>query len=675
MLRRPRTQYQGLSRVRQTESYFADRENARVFPPPPPPQGGRAQRTPAALTLTPAVPTPGAGPPRPTQSQVNPLDPITVAHSADMRAVRECAAQVPGARWGRNLARFLEHGFPRTPGDAHVSERPPDRAVVAEKYLQNITRLVRQQGEPQGGGKLLRQANRKAKRGWVGYFQVLKALAVDRAIVNCSDTNEGYEEPPPLRLAEFPDLMAIIKSYGPGVHVGSADIRHFFWQISLPEPDREFFSTQIAGRTYEWTALPMGWSWSPWVAQGTASLAVYGMAKRLRARVVPGPGTDESPAPYYHIVDEAGNRTATVVIWYDNFLVLTHDGKTRSIVIRQLNNAMNELRLQWKLDRTTNKPWALTVGCGEYIGVQFRWHDGAFEWSHIDGNPAEWAADAPPDALAQEVGLPRLASILGVMVHDAAVRISRGHDPHIHSIMSRAGTAYATLPKAEWPSHVVTLTIEELAALRDAWRQVLRNDWQTFEPRESAVVVASDATASKSAMVFLGNVEGDPRGRPLPVVHEGTYEQTDINRIEALVAIDSIEWAARQPETPDGALIIAVVDNTSAVAWLNGRGAPDRVVHDAKVRMAETLAKRSQAFVVRWVDTKSQPADEPSRNRPVCPEKARNCLREARAWYHDTFAANAPIQQAQSHRTRRPREDNRCNEQQPTSPPQPRPAA
>jgi hypothetical protein len=149
-------------------------------------------------------------------------------------------------------------------------------------------------------------------RGWVGFFQVPKTVEVEFAIVNCTSTNEGCVEPPPLRLAEYAELLALIKSYGPSARVLTSDIRHFSWQITLPNGNRRYFCTAFDGKRYEWVCLPMGWTWSPWVAQGVASLAVYAAVQTLNNGkegpfrvVVVGGGDSNSPAPFYRIMQKA----------------------------------------------------------------------------------------------------------------------------------------------------------------------------------------------------------------------------------------------------------------------------------------------------------------------------------------------------------------------------------
>jgi hypothetical protein len=216
--------------------------------------------------------------------------------------------------------------------------------------------------------------------------------------------------------------------------------------------------------------------------------------------------------------------------------------------------------------------------------------------------------------------------------------------------MSMVGKAYATLQPAEWPGHTLALSSEQFAAMDECWTELTHNEWQQFEEWKRVAYVASDATLRASAMVCMESAspEGIARPRHYPVVLWHNFGETDINRIEALIAIESILWAARKWNLATGTLIVAIVDNTTAVAWLNGRGSPDARVHAAMVAMRAELEVRGLGYVVMWVDTNEQPADEPSRNELVSHEKVRYCLAHAKAWFAETFAAAEAIQVAQS---------------------------
>jgi hypothetical protein len=306
------------------------------------------------------------------------------------------------------------------------------------------------------------------------------------------------------------------------------------------------------------------------------------------------------------------------------------------------------MQLVWKKQKNSQQVWCETVGAGEYVGIEFRWHNGTFQWRHVSENVAEWTLAA--DSVRSDNRLQQVACAMGVLVHDSALRLARGRGPNIHNTMSKVGKAYATVDRSKWTSHTLALSPAEFAAMDDCWTELIKNDWQQFEEWARVAYVASDATLRASAMVLMESApaHGIARPRDYPMVRLGNFGETDINRIEALVAIESIQWAATEGKLDPGTLIVAIVDNTTAVAWLNGRGSPDGRVHQALVNMRAELARRGLGYVVMWVDTHEQPADEPSRNEPVSHEKVRFCLAHAKAWFASTFASAEAIHVAQS---------------------------
>jgi hypothetical protein len=630
MMRAASSMYDGIMRFKSTEEWAVQREERRVF----------------------SSNAPGVS------HGVQPLDPIRVAGKSNLTGICELARLVPEA-WGRLLPEYLTNGFPVIQGAAaHTASAAPRYGVIRPQYVENVRPLVWRKGSVDGTA-LLRMTSFIGPRGWVGYFQVPKTAIVDRAIVNCAETNEGFHEPPPLRLAEFAELLGIIKSYGPHAIILTSDIRHFFWQIRMPNGDCRYFSTAFDGQVYEWICLPMGWTWSPWVAQGVASLAVYGAVQILinageALTIVRGGGSPEAPAAFYHIHRTAadgsrGPRVASVVIWYDNFLVLTNEGAGWAAALRAaINTAMKKMKLEWKKLKDSKQAWCETVGAGEYVGIQFQWEDGIFQWRHVPENAAEWALASA--AVGDDNRLQQVASAMGVLVHDSALRLARGHGPNIHGVMSKVGTAYASVLRSDWTTHELDLQPMQRDAMKECWRILVRNEWQSFEQWTKVAYVASDATTKESAMVLMESAprQGIARPRDYPVATRGNFGETDINKIEALIAIKSILWAADMGELEPGTLIVAIVDNTTAVAWLNGRGSPDARVHAELVIMRAELARRGLGYVVMWVDTHEQPADEPSRNDPVSDAKVRFCLAHAKEWFNETFASAEAIHIAQS---------------------------
>jgi hypothetical protein len=165
--------------------------------------------------------------------------------------------------------------------------------------------------------------------------------------------------------------------------------------------------------------------------------------------------------------------------------------------------------------------WCETVGAGEYVGIEFRWHNGTFQWRHVSENVAEWTLAA--DSVRSDNRLQQVACAMGVLVHDSALRLARGRGPNIHNTMSKVGKAYATVDRSKWTSHTLALSPAEFAAMDDCWTELIKNDWQQFEEWARVAYVASDATLRASAMVLMESApaHGIARPRDYPMVRLG----------------------------------------------------------------------------------------------------------------------------------------------------------
>ena len=136
---------------------------------------------------------------------------------------------------------------------------------------------------------------------------------------------------------DFADLLRLICNTFRNctrIFLLSGDWRHWFHQMRLHAEVAKYFSLTIkhsvtgqskAKRTfYNWTCLPMGWSWSPWIAQcvgyGIIILTLLKMGLVIPDSILQA----DSPPPY--ILLTHGTSTLFVCLWIDNVLVVTDDG-------------------------------------------------------------------------------------------------------------------------------------------------------------------------------------------------------------------------------------------------------------------------------------------------------------------------------------------------------------
>ena len=584
--------------------------------------------------------------PGPDKKPLDAIDPGIVA-KVNWQAVRRAQTTFAQSgdtedptdgQWAAKLIKFYEEGgdgFPKKRllegEEGAPSVNPPRRSTG--KARETVVDLLK--------ATILSAKNkgRRRLRTWASVFQVPKNDEVDRAIINCKIINLAFFPPPPLSLAEVGTLLGLLRFF-PDAVLATADIRHFFWQLRLPEVDRHRFSVEHGGGALECVALPMGWSWSPWVAQGVAGLVVVEAVRRIgehmEAYAAEGVRPD-SPPPFWYIRErDSGCVKAIIVIWYDNFLVAAarpqgeQDQDWNKLMRKSLDAAMRSFQLQWKKDKKTGLVWDVRDNEAEYIGIHVFRQEGTFAWKHIQENVDGWKTIQ----LAERMSLVTVAQILGVLAWDTHIRLGLRHGSAIRVLMSRVGAEYHRINADGTPKRVRDLTAfvmtqEELAHLRCAWDRVTRNA-PTFAPEQTLSILrllASDATPTCAAGVVMDRKDRRS-GKTFTtrfIIDEFVKRGCHINIIETMAAINTVRLAmAAEPEERNALYAIAV-DNTTAVSWFNGKTALDDEVQRELEELDRELAVRGSKAWAWWEPTLSQPADEPSKYEEVSEQKVTEC--------------------------------------------------
>jgi hypothetical protein len=589
--------------------------------------------------------------------ELRPLDPIDprLPFKLDLSkvtTVTRIAAQ-SGLKWAALLQSYLTDGYPRAegldPSSPGFPKSDPDSFVHGVAAEATLTALA------QAGILKIVTDLHPVDRTWASLFQVPKNAEYDRAIVNCKGLNEGFKRPPSLVLAEISALIGLVKFFGDAT-LSVADIRHFFWQLKVALNDRKYFSfSSSAQGVFECIALAMGWSWSPWTAQGIAGLVVIDAVGRLQAAMreerkkdkkrkkseegeeeevtlIAQPGgavVEESPPPFWFIVEKSTRQViAIVVIWYDNFLVIskreskrtadTIDGMLRAA----LNAAMGDFKLQWKYAPGEKHAWTVKRNETEYIGIHFHRDDNnTFCWQHISSNIAGW--EAVGVTLAPTMSVVQLSRVLGVITWDAHIRLGLRHPSEIRRLMSAVGVMNAKIVAgAAGRDATMDITSEELGVLRNVWMRLIENvdTIDNDENLQFTKCLASDATPDRGAGVILDgpvehrhviyiNLSGVKRLHPVT----GETVPADINVKETMMAALTVLEALEALPVVAHTLFVIAVDNTTGVSWFNGRTALDDDTQELLEAMDRALDKHQCKAWAVWEPTSTQPADEPTR--------------------------------------------------------------
>jgi hypothetical protein len=190
---------------------------------------------------------------------------------------------------------------------------PSRCGVVGKDYIDHFSTLER--------SGLVRQ-QKQGIRFLSGYFWVPKG-DLARAIFNGKRLSRSHPAPPPVNLASMPEILEqilqLMDRWGRIVCVGG-DFRHWFHQLKAPKSLQCLFGLQLGTTRYCWTSLPMGWSWSPWLAQAVAWSIVSQREKQEPSLVKEEPLRSGTGLPRW-LPTTSGK--GFVVVYYDNYLMVT----------------------------------------------------------------------------------------------------------------------------------------------------------------------------------------------------------------------------------------------------------------------------------------------------------------------------------------------------------------
>lgn len=199
-----------------------------------------------------------------------------------------------------------------------IQEPPTLGAQVSPRYGSHLRNLT--------AWRVIREVAESEVRVTSRYFAVAKTEDTSRSIFSGHDLSCRCPIPPEVNLIDLKELIMVLTAHGVGrrgrprrYNVIIGDLRHWFHQLRAPVWLQKLFGLRLGTKFYTWASLPMGWSWSPYLAQAAAwaflAYRTEGEAALLDELSL-GPGRE---LPRW-ISTPAGGR---VTVYYDNFMVLS----------------------------------------------------------------------------------------------------------------------------------------------------------------------------------------------------------------------------------------------------------------------------------------------------------------------------------------------------------------
>ncbi len=539
---------------------------------------------------------------------------------------------------------FKEHVCP-----PHSKRRRP---LTDAKWSQHIADLQHTTPKPILVPICLREVK------WVAsYFAVLKTEVEARAIYNGKRFSLLCNTPPQTNLPDITVLLGalcdLVEDSGGAIAVCEGDIRHFFHQIPLDEMISQYFCINVADddgiQFFRWNTLPMGWSFSPYIAQ-SISIGIL-----IRTLSICGLNMDRyrdlsTPPPFIvHRID--GRIMLVAAVWYDNLLVASSDANLLTRVHQKLRSQCEdvfnlELKrwdffaparirmngfLAGECRHNTNKSDESPI-CKEcirpsYLNLEFatrlvRHHGNSTQamfWRHskkflkkIDELHADLTATNGLESCRF------WARVVGTLLWDAHVSMSPlcRHETLLDLARKIGESATAD---DDWDSayQCTSDIVTELARLT---KEVSRNPWRTDERRRlttQEINIASDSSKRRwGAIVWRSGEEN-----LMPVVSKLWDEkmlQASIFIKELTAAVISIEDVC---STFRRTRLRLLCDNTAAVAVMKKLCSSTKAGNELALRIVKALADSECTLDVIHITTLFNPADEPSRGRPIIRSK------------------------------------------------------
>jgi hypothetical protein len=234
------------------------------------------------------------------------------------------------------------------------------------------------------------------------YFSVDKTVDTSCSIFNGKALSKLCPVPEPVNLCDTRHLIDGMKKFiarqkaqgkTPSFFAFGADFRHWFHQISAPRWLRRLFGLQLRkGGRYQWKSLPMGWSWSPVLAQ-SAAWATLLFREPTQAPILDESAFRDGPdgqsrLPTWVDVIHNGEVHGMATVYYDNFLFLCDCNEAYQAVKERVAQNCGLLRTDplFEGDRSQPDPSCRTgalIKEGSYIDVTprlFCTEEGAFDY-------------------------------------------------------------------------------------------------------------------------------------------------------------------------------------------------------------------------------------------------------------------------------------------------------
>ena len=581
-------------------------------------------------------------PPRADDAPLAPIDPVKEAGTANVKAIR-CFAKIIGLTCllpamdllidSSAIVRHLPEGYP---GEAHRVRFTNEKYKDHFHTMLGFARLVEDEEEEMifdYRALLVEEDSASAIRFFSTYFAVPKTSELMRTIFNGRALSKHWKTPPPVNIA---DTAALIKRFRRHVRdhqqvfAITLDLRNWFHQLKVsPELSRHFgvaMNERNAAegdrhRFFRWKTLPMGWSYSPWIAQSFA-LGLATARERTQTPLFDEACLKAEQLPtFVPVIDADGRECGFMTVYYDNVLfVSSSETLMDEFTKRFSHHVTNDFNVYVKpgsVHEARGMEEFQAKGLA-YLGVLFSASAAADKAPHyhLTWRPEKAAEWAKLPALPARVTARSLAQVCGRLVFYEMMRLrplcSTTSGQRVALLLRLAATAAAA---RGWDADLV-LDPAQVAELERAWQVATSSPAHPFMDNDEDIdmkdyshIIASDASGSREGWIFM---ERQARGQH-EVLRDCTHTAVipssgHIYMKEMRAACSSV--LAFFARFPDAECVVLAVDN-SAVYWGLYQGYTTHVEGKGCIdSLADVLPRVHPILVVSG----DNPSDCPSRD-------------------------------------------------------------
>lgn len=552
------------------------------------------------------------------------LDPILCARKVEkdtLKMMCKCATQIEAFFAVPLLRMLFDERQLREKIDVSGAREIKFTNIKYREHFQNLVEW-----------KLLEECAPETITFFSTYFSVPKDATLDRSIFNGRRLSMRTKTPPSVNLADVPrvlnELRMLSEKNPQGFNVVCGDIRHWFHQLEMAEDNSRCFGLAMKidneMKTYRWRGLPMGWSWSPTIAQGAAWILIT-YAEPDEERFV---DMNLNWAPMFVPIRRAnGEELGFMTVYYDNYIIACVDDRVTQILEARIRRNARKFNIMLKEHTTWSVPKLIRGGNNKpmltFLGV-----DLAFEKKRSRDDDSSllmfvWRQHQIENSIASAL-LPgprtpkEISSTIGKIIYGRLLTLRPlGEHVRTRRIIDILRKTSAAAWRTSWGSRCCTLTEDERADIQYEWANVVQPPWITPHPvidEARTVYLATDACGEGWAWVIVTK-EGEVLRSSSQLLFPPMLKDAHIYLKELYAVVHGIKEAQRLFPTMMKAVVVC--DNTAVVGTVKRRYSTNMIGMSLVSEIAVDVDMIS-------IPSAYNVADAPSRNRRL----DHHCLKE-----------------------------------------------